>query len=225
MTNEVTARGFAIIGSGGLGHEVLSSWLAGGHPPERFLGFIDAVEPDRSRLKAMGADWLGDDAVLTQLQVGTEVSVALGSESLREALTAAVHDAGLRAVSVIDPTATLGSNVEVGPGSIVLMQSSVTVHARIGAGVLINPGVRIAHDCVIGDFTSLSPGVVLCGTVTLGTGVFVGAGATICPGVTIGDRARIGAGAVVLHDVEPAVTVVGVPARPTSVSAPASPDA
>lgn len=206
---------FVVIGAGGLGHEVLSTWLAAGNSPQRFLGFIDSVEPDGRRLQALGATWLGGDAFVHELAADTEVCVAIGSEATRKSLTAEVRNAGLALISVIDPSVTFGSNVTVGAGSILLMQSSATVHVRIGIGVLINPGVRIAHDCLVGDFSSLSPGAILCGNVSVGEGVFVGAGATICPGVRIGEYARVGAGAVVLKDVDPGVTVVGVPARPT----------
>jgi acetyltransferase-like isoleucine patch superfamily enzyme len=43
--------------------------------------------------------------------------------------------------------------------------------------------------------------------------VYIGAGATILPGVRIGKAAIVGAGAVVTRDVDPATTVVGIPAK------------
>lgn len=45
-------------------------------------------------------------------------------------------------------------------------------------------------------------------------GVYVGAGARVLGGITVGAGARVGANAVVLHDVEPGATVVGIPAQP-----------
>lgn len=53
---------------------------------------------------------------------------------------------------------------------------------------------------------------------TLGDGVFVGIGARILGGVHVAAGARIGANAVVLDDVPPGTTVVGVPARPVRSS-------
>lgn len=47
----------------------------------------------------------------------------------------------------------------------------------------------------------------------IGDGVFIGAGARILGGITVGDGAVVGANAVVIDDVPPGVTVVGVPAR------------
>lgn len=48
----------------------------------------------------------------------------------------------------------------------------------------------------------------------IGNRVFIGAGARVLGGITIGDDAFIGASAVVIRDVAPATTVVGIPARP-----------
>jgi acetyltransferase-like isoleucine patch superfamily enzyme len=44
--------------------------------------------------------------------------------------------------------------------------------------------------------------------------VMLGVGAAVVPGRRIGARTVVGAGAVVVHDLPPDVTAVGVPARP-----------
>jgi serine O-acetyltransferase len=78
-------------------------------------------------------------------------------------------------------------------------------------GVVINSSVRggrnvwLESGVVIGDNRGKVP--------VLGNDIFVGSGAKIIGGVNIGDGARVGANAVVLHDVAPATTVVGIPAR------------
>ncbi|MFB3053336.1 MAG: serine O-acetyltransferase, partial [Dehalococcoidia bacterium] len=80
-------------------------------------------------------------------------------------------------------------------------------------------GVVIGETTVIGDNCHLYQGVTLGGTSTkrakrhptLGNGVVVGAGAKIIGAVNIGDDAKIGAGSVVVTNVPPNATVVGVP--------------
>jgi serine O-acetyltransferase len=93
-------------------------------------------------------------------------------------------------------------------------------------GTEIGGGLYIAHPvgCVlvaesIGENVSVIAQVTF-GTradsrwPTIGEGVFVGAGARVLGGITVGANASIGANAVVVHDVAPGVTVVGVPAHP-----------
>lgn len=90
----------------------------------------------------------------------------------------------------------------------------------------VGGGLYVAHPvgCVlvaerIGENVTVIAGVTF-GTrtdarwPTIRDGVFVGAGARVLGGVQVGDGASIGANAVVVHDVEPGTTVVGVPARP-----------
>ncbi|MGB6611709.1 MAG: serine O-acetyltransferase, partial [Acidobacteriaceae bacterium] len=82
-------------------------------------------------------------------------------------------------------------------------------------------GVVIGETAIIGNDVTLYQGVTLGGTghehgkrhPTLRDGVFAGSNAQILGNICIGENSRIGAGSVVLHDVPPNSTVVGVPAH------------
>ena len=84
-----------------------------------------------------------------------------------------------------------------------------------GMGVVIGETAEIGNDC------TLYHGVTLGGTSwnkgkrhpTLGEGVVVGAGAKILGPITIGAGARIGSNAVVVKEVPPGATAIGIPAR------------
>ena len=104
-------------------------------------------------------------------------------------------------------------------------KTGIEIHpgARIGKGFFIDHGngVIIGETTIIGDNVTLYQGVTLGGTgkergkrhPTLGNNIMVGAGAKVLGSCTIGDNCKIGAGSVVLTDVPPDSTVVGVPGR------------
>ncbi len=109
--------------------------------------------------------------------------------------------------------------------SIARALTGIEIHpaATIGRGLFIDHGmgVVIGETAVLGEDVTLFQGVTLGGTgkekgkrhPTLGKRVVVGTGAKVLGNITIGDESIIGANAVVLRDVPPHSTVVGVPGR------------
>jgi len=103
--------------------------------------------------------------------------------------------------------------------------TDIEIHpgAKIGRRFFIDHGmgVVIGETSEIGDDVLMYQGVVLGGTSlekkkrhpTLENNVVIGAGAIVLGAINIGDNARIGAGSVVVTDVPPNATVVGVPGR------------
>jgi serine O-acetyltransferase len=101
--------------------------------------------------------------------------------------------------------------------------TGIEIHpaAKIAGGVFIDHGTGV----VIGETAEIEEGVVIYQGVTLGgtgkqtgkrhptikKGAMISAGAKVLGGFTVGEYAKIGAGAVVLKDVPPYATVVGVP--------------
>ena len=106
-----------------------------------------------------------------------------------------------------------------------MRKTGIEIHpgARIGRGFFIDHGngVIIGETTVIGDNVTLYQGVTLGGTgkehgkrhPTIGNNVMISAGAKVLGSFTIGDNSKIGAGSVVLSEVPPCSTVVGVPGR------------
>jgi serine O-acetyltransferase len=104
--------------------------------------------------------------------------------------------------------------------------TGIEIHpgAKIGCCVFIDHGmgVVIGETAEVGDGCTIYQGVTLGGTTlyrgekrhpTLGAGVVVGAGAKVLGGFIVGDGARIGSNAVVVKEVPPGATVVGIPGR------------
>jgi len=120
---------------------------------------------------------------------------------------------GLTPVTVVHPTAWVEKTVLLGAGAQILPGAILMAEVRLGRQVIINTKASVDHESVLEDGVELAPGATLCGAVHLGVNAWICAGATVLPRVRIGADAVIGAGAVVLHDVPPATTVTGVPAR------------
>ncbi|HYD33685.1 MAG TPA: serine O-acetyltransferase [Methylophilaceae bacterium] len=103
--------------------------------------------------------------------------------------------------------------------------TGIEIHpgAQIGRRVFIDHGmgVVIGETAVINDDCTLYHGVTLGGTSwnkgkrhpTLERGVVIGAGAKVLGPITVGAEAKIGSNAVVVKDVPPGATAVGIPAR------------
>lgn len=104
-------------------------------------------------------------------------------------------------------------------------KTGIEIHpgAVIGKGLFIDHGhgVVIGETAVVGDNVTLYQGVTLGGTgkergkrhPTIEDNVMISAGAKILGSFTIGENSKIGAGSVVLEEVPPNSTVVGVPGR------------
>jgi serine O-acetyltransferase len=112
---------------------------------------------------------------------------------------------------VVSQVSRFFTGIEIHPG------------ARIGRGLFIDHGmgVVIGETCEIGDNVTIYQGVTLGGTgkekgkrhPTIGNDVIIATGAKVLGSFKIGDNSKIGAGAVVLQEVPPNSTVVGIKAR------------
>ncbi|HEX9092469.1 MAG TPA: serine O-acetyltransferase [Coriobacteriia bacterium] len=103
--------------------------------------------------------------------------------------------------------------------------TGIEIHpgATVGEGLFIDHGmgVVIGETTIIGDTVTIYQGVTLGGTgkergkrhPTIEDCVVIGVGATVLGNITVGHGSRVGAGAVVVNNVPPNCTVVGVPGR------------
>jgi serine O-acetyltransferase len=112
---------------------------------------------------------------------------------------------------LISQTSRFITGIEIHPGAV------------IGRGLFIDHGmgVVIGETAEIGDNCTIYHGVTLGGTgkdkgkrhPTIGNNVLISTGAKILGPFKVGDNSKIGANSVVLNEVEPDTTVVGVPGR------------
>lgn len=160
--------------------------------------------------------YLGSDEWLLAQPGPFAVAIAIGSPMIVRRLSDRLKvRSDIEFPTLIHPTVRYEPELmRIGAGAVLCAGCILTVNVAVGAWSQLNIGCTVSHDTVIGECCIVSPGAHLLGEVTLEDEVFVGAGATIKQGVRIGRGAVIGAQSFVNKNVEPGVTVVGVPAKP-----------
>lgn len=147
--------------------------------------------------------------------------IGIGDNTIRRKI-AARFSGQLRFTNLIHPSVTFGHRqrdvVEAGQGLIIAAGARLTSQIDLGDFTIVNQGVLIAHDVVVGEHVHLAPGCIISGHVHIGDGCWIGAGAVINQGspgapMTIGPDTTVGSGAAVIRPCEARSVYAGVPAR------------
>ncbi len=136
-----------------------------------------------------------------------------GSPELRVRLAERASIIGFQFPTVIHPRSTLSLFSTVGGGTFIAALSVINPSARIGSHCIINTGSIIDHDVVIGDFVHVAPGSVISGGVAIGAKTHIGTGSAVIQGVSIGSNTIIGAGSTVVRNIPDNVIAYGTPCR------------
>jgi sugar O-acyltransferase (sialic acid O-acetyltransferase NeuD family) len=116
-------------------------------------------------------------------------------------------------VTAVHPTAVIGKNATIGPGTVVMAGAVINTNCRIGSFCIVNTRASLDHDGVLADYASLAPGVTAGGSVAIGEFSAICIGATIAHKVRIGKQTVVGAGSTVLRDLGDGLLAHGTPAR------------
>ena len=201
-----------IYGAGGLGREILS--LVNATDRYEVKGFLDDGIARGTSVK--GVKVLGGYSELSSFDKKVNLVLALGSPSAKMELLKKIDRTKVNFPILRHPSAILqdASAIEIGEGTILCAGSILTTDISIGSFVLINLNSTIGHGVRVGMASSIMPGVNIAGEAAVGAGVLIGSGVNVINKVKLGDRCTVGMGSVVLRDVDPDTTVVGVPAKP-----------
>jgi sugar O-acyltransferase (sialic acid O-acetyltransferase NeuD family) len=197
-----------IIGASGHGKVVadiaiiLKQW--------KTIAFLDDNETIKT---CMGYPVIGKTNDFSFYIQDSDFFVAIGNNKTRESITQDIEKANGNIVTLIHPSAIIGSFVEIGKGTAIMAGTVINPCSVIGKGCIVNTSSIVEHDNIICDFVHLSPGTHLAGSVKIGTRVWIGIGATVIQDVNIVNDVIIGSAALVIRNIDSAGVYVGIPAK------------
>lgn len=193
-----------IIGAGGHGKVIADIALKN---KIQNIVFVD----DNINGECMNFPIIGNAEILQQLDDGrTGFIIAIGNNKIRNIFSETYN---LPWVSLIHPSAQIGSHVHIECGTVVMAGAIINANTLIGSHCIINTCAVIEHDNIIENTVHISPNAALAGNVYIGKETHVGIGATVINNLKICANCQIGAGAVVIHDITEPGTYVGIPAH------------
>ncbi len=193
-----------IIGAGGHGKVIADIALKNGY---KDICFAD----DSAVGDCMGFSIVGTSKNIGMFNDGkTDFVVAVGNNKIRKEITR-LHNVNW--VSLIHPSAQIGTNVKIGKGTVVMAGAVINSCATVGNHCIINTCAVVEHDNVIADYVHISPKAALGGTVSVGECTHVGIGAVVKNNIDICENCIIGAGAAVVNNLKESAVYIGVPAR------------
>lgn len=134
----------------------------------------------------------------------------MGNSDLREKIYYKLKNIGFNIPSVVDQSAILATDVQIGKGCFIAKGTIINSQSCISDLAIINTGTVIEHECYVGFNTHIAGNSTMCGNVNVGDNVFVGAGSTVIQGVTIGESTIVGAASTVLHNIGNNKKVFGI---------------
>ncbi len=207
---------YAVIGAGGCGRSIIPIVKENFKNQTNFdIIFVD----NKAKSKNInGYNILNEEQfkIYNSLKINSYIAVA--DPNTRSKIYNKFKNSNLVFDNLFAKNCVKMDRVKVGIGCLISPFVTLTSNIKIGNFFHANLYSYVEHDCIIGDFVTFAPGVKCNGNVQIDDFAFIGSGAVIKNGdsnkkIKIGKGAIVGAGAVVIDDVEPYSTVVGVPAK------------
>ena len=142
------------------------------------------------------------------------VMIAIADSQVRSRISKLLPE-DTKYFSYIDPSVILldKKNIVIGEGSFIGANCILTTNITIGKHTILNRGVQVGHDVVIGDCFSAMGNSVISGNVTIGDNVYMGNNSSIKEKTKICNDVIIGMNGCVVKNIDKRGTYVGVPVK------------
>ena len=180
---------------------------------DEIVGFLDDNAEIQGKTIFDGKIVLGDTSEeFVRKYADCYFIIGIGNNRVRKIISKKYPN--IKWYTAIHPSAIIGSNVEIGEGSVLMGGTVINTETKIGKHCIINTCASLDHDNILENFVHISPGAHLAGTVKVMEGTWICAGVTVINNVTIGKNNVIGAGATVIKNIEEEnSTYIGVPIK------------
>jgi len=176
------------------------------------LGFMDE-DMNKVGWELCGLPIFGIDYLQSYKTENLSMVIAVSSPAAKELIAKKLAPYDIEFPNFISPDSWVSKGVKMGKGILIYPNTSVDFEAEINDFVIVNAGCTIGHNVTIGQFSTLAPGVNLAGFTKIEEKANLGIGCCSIQNVKIGNHSIIGGQAILIKDVQPGTTVVGVPAR------------
>ncbi|PSW42970.1 acetyltransferase [Photobacterium leiognathi] len=195
-----------IIGAGGFSKSIIDSV---NYNEMELVGFIDTYK----RGYHQNYPILSKDIKELEHPQDYVYFIGVGDPKTRYHFLNLLKKYNLTLVNIIDSTALLSRNIELGVGIYIGKMCIVNSDTKISDGVVINTRSLVEHGNSIGYCSNISTNVVLNGDVKVGSCSFIGSCTVVNGQITIGSETTIGSGSVVIRNIDNKVVVAGSPTR------------
>lgn len=172
-----------LVGAGGFGRVVLE------HASQEYdCAFVDDADVN----EVNGTQVVGKITDIERLYGEyKKLLVTIGNNKLREQIYQDAEKIGYEFPNIIVPSAYISPYATIGHGCVILNNVVIQNNARVGDGVILNPGVEIHHDSVIGDNVLIYTNTVVRSLARVGNRVHLGSTLTISNEVVIPEDTKI----------------------------------
>jgi sugar O-acyltransferase (sialic acid O-acetyltransferase NeuD family) len=182
----------------------------------QIIGLIDAFRSIGET--TIGYAVLGAEVDIPELVEKNNITgfiVAIGDNRVRAQVVANIKKIcpSVPFVSTIHPTASIGKEVTIGCGTVIMAGAVINPCCSVGEFCIINTNASLDHDSSMENFSSLAPRASTGGNCTIGNFTAIGIGAILRHGISIGNDTVIGASSLVMKNLGDLIVAYGIPAR------------